>query len=47
MLQHSVTPKCCQEAGIDFIGDFVIGMGEMCMFFSPMNLGINYTKMIE
>ena len=29
MLQYAVTSKRCREAGVDFIGDFVIGMREM------------------
>lgn len=29
MRQYTVTQKRCQEAGVDFIGDFVIGMREM------------------
>lgn len=31
MLQYSVTLNRCLEAGVDFIGDFVIGMREMRM----------------
>lgn len=29
MLQYSVTKKRCQEAGLDFIGTFSVGMREM------------------
>ena len=29
MLQYSVTKKRCQEAGLDFIGTFTVGMREM------------------
>lgn len=32
MLQYEVTRRRCEEAGIDFIGDFVIGMREMRMY---------------
>jgi hypothetical protein len=28
-LQYQVTKKRCDEAGLDFIGDFVVGMREM------------------
>lgn len=34
MLQYSVTLKRCLEAGVDFIGDFVIGMREMRTFIA-------------
>ncbi|EEA25433.1 D-lactate dehydrogenase, putative [Talaromyces marneffei ATCC 18224] len=41
MLQYSVTLKRCLEAGVDFIGDFVIGMREMhhivCITFDKKN----------
>jgi hypothetical protein len=29
MLQYSVTKKRCKEAGLDFIGTFIVGMREM------------------
>lgn len=33
MLQYRVTRKRCEEAGLDFIGDFIVGMREMRKFF--------------
>ena len=29
MLQYGITKKRCQEAGLDFIGTFTVGMREM------------------
>lgn len=29
MMQYAVTKKRCQEAGLDFIGTFTVGMREM------------------
>jgi hypothetical protein len=29
MLQYQVTRRRCKEAGLDFIGDFCVGMREM------------------
>lgn len=29
MLQYDITKKRCQEAGLDFIGTFIVGMREM------------------
>lgn len=29
VLQYQVTKKRCDEAGLDFIGDFIVGMREM------------------
>lgn len=36
MKQFKVTSRRCREAGIDFIGDFVIGMREMRKFLSSV-----------
>jgi hypothetical protein len=44
MLQYSVTLKRCLEAGVDFIGDFVIGMREM-RTLSLYNPDTNHTNM--
>lgn len=33
MLQYRVTRKRCEEAGLDFIGDFIVGMREMREYF--------------
>lgn len=46
MLQYSVTLKRCLEAGVDFIGDFVIGMREM-RTLSPSNSDLNHTDIRE
>lgn len=34
VLQYQVTKKRCNEAGLDFIGDFIVGMREMRKFSS-------------
>jgi hypothetical protein len=38
MMQCSVTLKQCLEAGVYFIGDFVIDMGEMRMLIFHLEL---------
>lgn len=34
VLQYQITKKRCGEAGLDFIGDFIVGMREMRKFSS-------------
>jgi hypothetical protein len=47
VLQYEVTRKRCLEAGLDFIGDFLVGMREMRKFILRKVLGNSVPRVAD